>query len=224
MSKYKIMSTALKLFRQNGYERTSIRQIVDEADISLGMVNHYFTSKRLLAMEVFSMIQKFIANATYPHVDIEANPILFDAVINRVQSYFLQNGEFKQFYLDILKEGIFSDRMMQYPEQMFFRLQEKYAFSEKEDYVLLFNRYLPADIEKIIVLQKEAGEFPNISYDEIPSLVFRAALERYISAEEIDEADMNSRPIAKKIIEQLPPYPSEKFIQSYVVQMNLTEE
>ena len=39
---YNIMCAALALFRENGFRDTNVRQIAERADISLGMVNHYF--------------------------------------------------------------------------------------------------------------------------------------------------------------------------------------
>jgi len=48
----KIVATALSLFGQHGYEKTSIRIIAREANISLGLMYNYFKSKEALLEEI----------------------------------------------------------------------------------------------------------------------------------------------------------------------------
>ena len=43
-----IFISAMDLFRKNGYSNTNVRQIAEQANLSLGLVNHYFESKRNL--------------------------------------------------------------------------------------------------------------------------------------------------------------------------------
>lgn len=51
-----IMKTAMHLFTEKGYEKTSLRDIAKEANIALGLCYHYFDSKQKLfheAMDVY---------------------------------------------------------------------------------------------------------------------------------------------------------------------------
>jgi len=50
----KIITTALRLFSQNGYEKTSIRAIAREAHISLGLMYNYFKGKEDLLEAIFN--------------------------------------------------------------------------------------------------------------------------------------------------------------------------
>ena len=43
-----IITTAMKLFAEKGFEGTSIRDIASEADVNIAMVNYYFGSKEKL--------------------------------------------------------------------------------------------------------------------------------------------------------------------------------
>lgn len=46
--KQEIMRTAMQLFTENGYDKTSLRDIAKEAGIALGLCYHYFDSKQKL--------------------------------------------------------------------------------------------------------------------------------------------------------------------------------
>jgi len=48
-----IMAVALRLFAENGYDKTSIRDIAREADVNVAMVSYYFGSKEKLLEAVF---------------------------------------------------------------------------------------------------------------------------------------------------------------------------
>ena len=50
--KQQILSTALTLFSENGYEKTSIRDIARRADMSLGLLYNYFASKEQLLQAI----------------------------------------------------------------------------------------------------------------------------------------------------------------------------
>ncbi|MDX5423566.1 MAG: TetR/AcrR family transcriptional regulator [Hymenobacteraceae bacterium] len=48
-----LVDTALQLFSEKGYDRTSIRHIAQEAGVSLGLLYNYFKSKEELLHEIF---------------------------------------------------------------------------------------------------------------------------------------------------------------------------
>ncbi len=52
-SRQKIVDTALKLFSQQGFEKTSVREITKAAGISLGLMYNYFDSKEALLKAIF---------------------------------------------------------------------------------------------------------------------------------------------------------------------------
>jgi AcrR family transcriptional regulator len=51
-TKYKILLTAESLFADQGYASTSIRQIVQKADVNIAAVHYHFGSKQSLFLEV----------------------------------------------------------------------------------------------------------------------------------------------------------------------------
>jgi len=59
----KIREAARKIFLQKGYEGTKIRDIAQEADINIALMNYYFRSKEKLFESVFEeLMEDFTAN------------------------------------------------------------------------------------------------------------------------------------------------------------------
>ncbi|NYE96250.1 AcrR family transcriptional regulator [Psychromicrobium silvestre] len=52
-----VIDTALGMFRERGFEKTTMRAIAQEASISLGSAYYYFESKDDLVQELYSRIQ-----------------------------------------------------------------------------------------------------------------------------------------------------------------------
>jgi AcrR family transcriptional regulator len=53
-----IVETALRLFRENGYDRTTMRAIAKEAGVSVGNAYYYFASKEHLIQGFYERIQQ----------------------------------------------------------------------------------------------------------------------------------------------------------------------
>jgi AcrR family transcriptional regulator len=53
-----ILSTALSLFRQNGLDNTTIREISKEADVALGAAYYYFASKEAILLAYYDQVQE----------------------------------------------------------------------------------------------------------------------------------------------------------------------
>src|SRR5215468_12059680 len=52
-----ILETALELFRERGYEETTMRAIAERAEVSLGNAYYYFKSKEHLIQAFYSRLQ-----------------------------------------------------------------------------------------------------------------------------------------------------------------------
>lgn len=58
-----IMNSAMMLFAQNGYAHTTTRRIATEAEISTGLMYHYFSSKEELLRAVFDNSMAILGEA-----------------------------------------------------------------------------------------------------------------------------------------------------------------
>ena len=59
-----IVETALRLFRENGYDRTTMRSIAKEAGVSVGNAYYYFASKEHLVQGFYARIQELHLEAS----------------------------------------------------------------------------------------------------------------------------------------------------------------
>lgn len=53
-----IRQTALRSFRENGFDATTMRQVADEASVSLGNAYYYFPTKNHLVQELYVEVQE----------------------------------------------------------------------------------------------------------------------------------------------------------------------
>jgi AcrR family transcriptional regulator len=61
-----IVDAALGLFRENGFEKTTMRAVADRAGVSLGNAYHYFGSKEHLVQAFYDQLQDAHAVAAQP--------------------------------------------------------------------------------------------------------------------------------------------------------------
>src|SRR5918996_6192085 len=55
-TKARILETALEIFRERGYEETTMRAIADTAEVSLGNAYYYFSSKEFLIQAFYQRL------------------------------------------------------------------------------------------------------------------------------------------------------------------------
>ncbi len=66
-----ILDTAAKVFSSKGYHKTTVKDIVDEAAISVGSFYFYFSSKEELFAELYRSIVKEFSDVTIRVLDVE---------------------------------------------------------------------------------------------------------------------------------------------------------
>jgi AcrR family transcriptional regulator len=68
-----IVDTALRLFRERGYEDTTMRVVAREAGVSVGNAYYYYTSKESLVLEFYLRLQTEHTVAAQPVLDRETD-------------------------------------------------------------------------------------------------------------------------------------------------------
>ena len=98
----------------------------------------------------------------------------------------------------------------------------KYHILENPDLVMLSDNYIPPSIERMLILEKEKGNFPSISLEDVPEIVFSASVARYNDRPDIREAVqkaiVQSREIVPQILSEMPEphaYRSQLFPAGY---------
>jgi AcrR family transcriptional regulator len=95
-----ILESAMRLFRRDGYDRTTMRAIAQEAGVSVGNAYYYFGSKEHLIQAFYDRMQDEHAEAA---TEVLGREVAFDARLRGVLEVWLdvarQNHEFAgQFF------------------------------------------------------------------------------------------------------------------------------
>ena len=91
VKKEEILKVSREFFIEQGYEKTSMRQIAAAADVSLGLVAYHFKTKRDIALEIVQrMYHRFAAFAKmYVKPAQEADPVLRTSCQSELHGLFL---------------------------------------------------------------------------------------------------------------------------------------
>ena len=91
----RILNAALALFRRKGFEQTTMREIAEEAGVSLGNAYYYFESKETLVMAFYERahmeLPSHVRAAVVPATGLEEQ---LTAIINAKLAYFAPNRAF----------------------------------------------------------------------------------------------------------------------------------
>src|SRR4051812_2794670 len=60
-TRLRILQSALELFRRQGFDRTTIREIANEADVAVGLGYYYFASKEAMVMAFYELASREMA-------------------------------------------------------------------------------------------------------------------------------------------------------------------
>jgi len=115
-----ILDTAAKVFAAKGYHNTTVKDIVDEAVISVGSFYFYFKSKEDLFAELYMSIEEKFNTCTTRVLDVENFPLIknFTRVmmanlwlyeqnrdISKIMLLEVINPEFQKIRADSMKES-----------------------------------------------------------------------------------------------------------------------
>lgn len=215
---FQILKQSARLFRDNGFEATSVRQIAEEAGTSASMINHYFGSKDYLGAQVLSLLASYAHSAAQPYVSPEKDPILYDLTISRMLfSYLFTNGYLK-FYQDSLKSDFFFRFLDSKPTRLAEELSKFYSFEYTPDEATLYCRYMPYMLEKTLILKKAEGMFTSLDYFRIPCMISTMGMSHFIPEEEILLRDPEARQICAQVLPSLHALVPDSWIAEYVSQ------
>lgn len=213
---FHIVKTAMKLFRENGFDATSIREIASAADVSLGMVNHYFGNKEFLGTQCLSILSEYSTRRLDEIVSIETDTILYDLVGTRAFFLFLHRNGYSKLYTDSLKNDFFFKYLSEKPTILIDLLKKDYPIAATADEIQLYARYMPYMMEKTLVLKKEVGLFTSIDYERIPYLIVVTAMNHFIPEQDVASRDPEAIRIADELIAPLSPVVPDDFLIEFV--------
>lgn len=175
------MDTADALFLEHGYHATSMREIAASCGVGLGLITYHYKTKFDLAKaclhKKFRIIQDYVNSV----VNLNEDALLYHATYLRFSNWFFLRPPIRELYYEFLQEGIYGAYIYETVPRTLRELNRIYQAELPEDYILLYGNYLPADLEKTLVLQKRNGLFAQISFSDIPTIVFENAVVHFVA-------------------------------------------
>ncbi len=214
---FSIMKAALKLFRENGFNDTSIREIASTAEVGLGMVNHYFGSKDFLGAQCLTVLSDYCMKDLNERIPLDTQTILNDLVGTRLLYCYLYVSGYAHFYRDSLENDIFFKYLSDKPTILIDLLRKDYTIEATSDEVQLYARYIPYMMEKTLVLKKDAGFFKSIDYNDVPFLIVQTAISHFIPDQEVTKHREESVRIADEMLQELSKEIPDDFLEAFVV-------
>ncbi len=147
-NRIKILNTAWRLFSENGYDETTVDEIIEATNTSKGTFYHYFNSKEDL-LSLFSYIFDERYEELSVKLDVDMNS--FDKLI-------------------VLCNECFSTIENDYPLELVARMYSAHLFSKNQKHLLDKNRTYYKLLRKIITEGQERG---HIRDDMAPSDIIK---------------------------------------------------
>ncbi len=109
-SKEKILSAALQLFANKGYEATSIESISKKAGISKGLIYNYYESKKSILLAIFNAAMKMGEDMVLSKMNIKDPNLRKKAIIEMTFDMMEQQPEYLKLLTVItLQPGVMSE-------------------------------------------------------------------------------------------------------------------
>lgn len=187
----RILYAACKLFLEQGFQKTTMRQIADQAQVGLGLPSYYYGSKENLAIAFYQKMREKCLETVNGYADANVDPYTHLAMMIYLE-FTINMACFYKLYYDCLESDIFYKYIMTTNTDTVTRIMKIEHKTVSNDLLQLYSVFVCSGIERTLVLNKPKGMFPTISYNEIPEYVFRssvgtfstdtAAIERAIGA------------------------------------------
>lgn len=180
-----IMKVAEQLFLEKGYSATTIREIAEKANVSLGLIHYYYKSKKKLALNYIDYLFSNIKNVVSYYIDQDKNPMLYSACfINASCTFFYQN-KFRNFYIECLKEDIHTEAINKLSIETMMKIVNFLQVDVSEEYLELYGRYIPSSIERTLVINIDNQNILSVDFEKVPEIVFRSSVERFVKDNKI---------------------------------------
>ncbi|MDI7156764.1 TetR/AcrR family transcriptional regulator [Leptospira santarosai] len=133
-----ILKTSLKLFSEQGYHGTTMRQVASKAGISLGLAYRYFDSKEAILEGIIESHDKILKR--YVTDEVVSNPRREDLIVNVSESIITlvkENEDYLRLYWNLMlqpKIHRLKRRNIRLVNMIFFETSKKTIRSIKPNY------------------------------------------------------------------------------------------
>lgn len=170
----KIIEAAKQLFRENKYESVTTREIASKADVNLGLIPYYFTSKENLARIVFKNVKNELYQAALDQTDISELGSAEVLYVISVRAWYLLEADpafrpYIEFYYPFLSSGHGDTEPSGIFTELSWKVIKEYGLevtpSENELYLTALT-----GAEQLMTIKVKKGLL-NVTYNKILNLV-----------------------------------------------------
>ena len=160
-TKNKVIETALSLFKTNGYQGTSVRDISKKANVNIATISYYFKGKQgLLEHIIVDFLEGYVAILNKYSLFLEskkADSILID-LVEEVLNYNFHKKEYASiFYRELTLDSVFIREIM-----MTYLARERYTFIQIYDALRLNNTNITVPFSVFFVQLKSFLSTPYL--------------------------------------------------------------
>lgn len=208
--KMRLYESAKKLFYDNGYSATSVRDIVNQANSKLGLFTYYFESKDALAVMIFdeyaAAVKQAIRRIIEPrYPQLYENYLFVEMFEYRCSQYlYIMDPQTAPFFRDLLSLQRFIDRRSQ--EKLFYYNQfMSDAILDKPNPLCRTKGYSDialtlAEGMEFFFCRKLCNNSLSVSIDDALDILFRTYYAFFLA----DKKQINNMiSITRKILSQL---------------------
>lgn len=205
--KEEILKVSNRFFIEQGYEKTSMRQIAAAAEVSLGLVAYHFNTKRDIALEIAERMYHRFAGYTKMYVNRHKDPILYSGVLVNINYMVFSSEKYETFYKDILRNDILLDIIANSGVETYMSIRDKYRPDLKDEEAVKmgwYGNYVSVSMERTLVLYADNLELLEGS---VPDVIFESymGLWRFPDVDRIiQETKTESRELAERILREHP--------------------
>lgn len=200
-----IMHSALKLFLEQGYFNTTLRQIAQDSNSSASLIVYHFGSKQAIASEFLQMKLHELQQELVKIIDMRTEPELFCCTFVRLYQTVMSAPAFCKFYHDMIEEGLFqkfffSEGSAIKPSDLILVKHQVHLSSELYTF---YSRYILPGIEMAAWIS--AGE--DAPSDEKLDMPFRTLMGIiYVDKEDVDRYCAQAKELVNRILQEHPEY------------------
>ncbi|MET3196445.1 forespore capture DNA-binding protein RefZ [Bacillus sp. OAE603] len=160
-TKNKVIETALSLFKTNGYQGTSVRDISKKANVNIATISYYFKGKQgLLEHIIVDFLEGYVEILNKYSLVFEsekADSVLID-LVEEVLNYNFHKKEYASiFYRELTLDSVFIREIM-----MTYLARERYTFIQIYDALRLNNTNITVPFSVFFVQLKSFLSTPYL--------------------------------------------------------------
>lgn len=198
-----IVQASIKLFLEQGYCNTTLRQIASATDTSPSLITYYFGTKQAIAHTFLKAKMKELRRELMQRVDIRTEPELFCCTTIRLFQTVMSSPGLYNFYHDMIEERLFHEFFFSGDDELNASIlilsKRNIQLSPKKS--VFYSHYIAPSIEMALWLSADDG----IPDDEMLDVPFRAFMGLiYVPQEEVEAYCRKAKEIVTEILTQKP--------------------